>query len=310
MIIRTMAVATTLANLILMTGCTSTHSTHTARTAREQLLISNSIDQSLEQVNFSPFQGRKIFIDARYLDCVDKNYLIGSLRHRAINAGAALAADVANADIVLEVRSGALGTDNTESFLGVPEVALPGPVPISIPEVKLIARESQAAVSKLGLLAYDAKTGERLGYGGVSTSRSDDNNWFIMGVGPFQNGSVRSELSRTLPIKTHDGEVVKKVSFDDETSDRNSLKTPVKHNFSMPNHLRSMGQQPRRLIFSEDDVQPTPLKKAQPETSSVEELPPPPVEEEMTPTETGLAPAPGVLPEDISDEGTPFGTFE
>jgi hypothetical protein len=184
-----------LLSLCAAVGCTSTKTTNTARTAREQLLVSNAIDQSLAKVDFTALQGSKVFIDDKYLDCVDKGYLIGSIRHRALVNGATLAAKPEDADIVLEIRSGAIGTDHADSFLGTPEIVLPGM--LSIPEVRLVSRNNQSAMAKVGLVAYDAKTRELLGAGGVSSSLSRDQNWFVMGVGPYQSGEVKNEVVRT-----------------------------------------------------------------------------------------------------------------
>jgi hypothetical protein len=179
----------------MVSGCTSTKTTNTARTAREQLLLSNAVDTSLGKVDLSSFAGQKVFIEEKYLDCVDKGYLIGSIRHRAMVSGATLVTKAEEADIVLELRAGALGTDSADAFLGTPEIALPGM--LTVPEVRLVSRMRQSATAKIGLVAYDAKTNQLLGMGGVSSSMSDDNNWFVMGVGPYQSGTVKKELERT-----------------------------------------------------------------------------------------------------------------
>jgi hypothetical protein len=47
------------------------------------------------------------------------------------------------------------------------------------------------------MVAYDAKSHQLLGAGGVSSSLSDDNNLFVMGIGPFQSGTARRELQET-----------------------------------------------------------------------------------------------------------------
>ena len=112
--------------LLALGGCTSARSTNTARTANEQLLISNSVDQALDKVNFRPLSGHAVFLDEKYLECVDKNYVIASIRHRVLNAGGTIASKAEDAEIVLEVRAGAVGTDTSETFLGVPKIDLPG----------------------------------------------------------------------------------------------------------------------------------------------------------------------------------------
>jgi hypothetical protein len=148
----------------------------------------------LDRIDFQPFSGQFVFVEEKYIDCVDKNYVIGSLRHRVARSGGRLVAKSEDADVILEVRSGSVGTDSTESFIGVPEITVPGM--LTLPEVRLLTRSIQAGTAKLGLVAYDAKSMRVLGDGGLSLARSDDNNWYVLGVGPYQNGSIRSEVNR------------------------------------------------------------------------------------------------------------------
>lgn len=188
-------VALSLLSLAGFLGCTSARTTNTARTAREQLLISNAVDQALSKVDMAPFQGANIFIEDKYLDCVDKGYLVGSIRHRAMVNGAQVVGKPEDADVVLELRSGAIGTDTSDSFVGTPELVLPGM--LTLPEVRLISRNNQSAVAKIGIVAYDAKTRQLLGEGGVSSSQSRDNNWYVLGIGPYQNGELQKEIRNT-----------------------------------------------------------------------------------------------------------------
>ena len=184
--------------LCTLVGCSTTKSTDTPRTGSEQLLISSSIDHALDKVNFSPLSDSRVFIDDKYVDCVDKNYLVASVRHRVMAQGAILAPAADKADIVLELRNGAVGTDRVESFFGIPEINLPAPMPVALPEVRVITKESQFGTAKIGIVAYDAKTNEVLGTGGLTSARSDDNNWFIFGVGPWKDGSVKQEMNIAL----------------------------------------------------------------------------------------------------------------
>lgn len=170
-------------------------SSNTARTGREQLLISNAVDQTLDKVNFTPFAGQRVFLDEARFDSVDKPYIISSIRHRLMHNGATMVAKAEEADVVLEPRSGGVGTDVVDTFLGIPEISMPG-MPIAVPEVQLIKRQSQTAVAKIGFLAYSPESGQSIGQGGTSLAKSNDSNWFFMGMGPLQNGSVRSEVRR------------------------------------------------------------------------------------------------------------------
>jgi hypothetical protein len=48
-------------------GCGTTRVTDTQRTATEQLLVSNAIDQAVSQLDFRILAGKPIYFDAQYL---------------------------------------------------------------------------------------------------------------------------------------------------------------------------------------------------------------------------------------------------
>lgn len=180
---------------VSLTGCATTTTSNTSRTGTEQLLISAAIDRAMSDVRFGDLSGFKVFIDDKYLDSVDKGYLVGSLRHRVLEAGGILAPGADQADIVMEARSGGVGTDTQESFVGIPAIGIPG-LPIELPEIKLASRATQMGTAKLGLVCYDAKTGAALGNGGESTALTHNNDTYVMGVGPFRSGSVLDQRAR------------------------------------------------------------------------------------------------------------------
>lgn len=194
-------------------GCTSTKQSNTARTATEQLLISNAVDQSLNKIDFTPLAGSSVFIEEKYLDCVDKGYILGSVRHKLLQARATIAAKPEEANAVMEVRSGGVGTDVASSFLGIPGFTMPGM--LSVPDIKIVNRDSQKAVAKIGLLVYDVKTKTELGEGGVSMAKSDENNTYVMGFGPHQSGTLLAEVNRAAPLHAgqHIRELPNQVAF-------------------------------------------------------------------------------------------------
>ena len=184
--------------VLLLTGCTATSTSNTARTAKEQMLLSNSVDQSLDKVDFTPLYGQNVFVEEKYLECVDKPYIIGSIRHRIMKAGGNITAAADTADVVMEIRSGGVGTDTSDSFVGIPEITLPGM--LTLPEVRLTQRKSQFAYAKLGMVLYDAKTREVLGDGGLSMAKSDDNNWYAFGVNVYKSGSLQKDVDTAARI--------------------------------------------------------------------------------------------------------------
>jgi len=208
---------------LLITGCTTTSTSNTARTAKEQLLLSNAVDQSLDKVDFTPLHGQTVFVEEKYLDCVDKTYVLGSVRHRVLKAGGIIAPAADAADVVMELRSGGVGTDTSDAYVGIPEITLPGM--LTLPEVRLTQRKSQYGYSKLGMVLYDAKSKSVLGNGGVSMAQADDSNWYAFGVNVWQEGSLQKdvETAKRIPHGMHMNRLPTQVAFDapnGETSER------------------------------------------------------------------------------------------
>ena len=173
----------------VVTGCTTSRTTHTARTGLEQLLVSDAVDRTLDQTPLPPLSGRKVYVEEKYLDSVDKNYVVGALRQRVLRQGGHLTDKKEDSEITIEVCAGAVGTDSTESYLGAPGLTVPG-LPVELPEVRIFERSSQYGTAKLNLVAYATATGELLHDAGQSLARSDESRWSFMGLGPVQTGSV------------------------------------------------------------------------------------------------------------------------
>jgi hypothetical protein len=175
---------------LVSTGCATTKTSNTARTGNEQILISSAIDRAMSNVRFNEFANYKVFVDETFLaGSVDKGYLVGEIRHKVLEGGGLLVAKAEDADVVLEPRSGGVGTDSEESFIGIPAIGMPG-LPIELPEIKIAQRSTQMGTAKIGLVAYDAKTGQSLGRGGKATALTHANDTYVLGIGPFRSGSV------------------------------------------------------------------------------------------------------------------------
>ena len=181
--------------LLATAGCATTKSSDTARTGIEQLLISSATDQALDKVNFEAIRNAKVFVETKYLDCVDKNYIIISLHQRLLRNGSTLVDKPEEAQVILEVGSGAVGTDRQEFFVGMPQIPLPPPSPISVPKMELFTRTRAIGTAKLTILAYDAKTRVAVVDSGRVLARSDYKQWNMLGTSPVISGRVPTELT-------------------------------------------------------------------------------------------------------------------
>lgn len=180
---------------LLLAGCASMKGSDTARTGTEQLLISTAVDHTLDKVDLAPLRGAKVLVEEKYLDCTDKNYVIVSLRQRVLRAGGTLVDKAEEADVILEVASGAVGTDRDDSYIGVPPIPLAIPSPISIPKIALYERTKAMGTARLRVFAYDAKTRRPIVDADAQLARADYRHWDVLGVGPSPAGTLPKELA-------------------------------------------------------------------------------------------------------------------
>ncbi len=212
----------------LVVGCGTVRTTHTQRTATEQLLISDAIDRTIQEINFSVLAGKSVYFDDRHLyDVVDSGYLISSLRQHLLASGVALKDERESADYIVESRAGAIGTDNHDLLFGLPATTLPQvalfpTLPPAIPEIPIAKRRDQRGVAKIAVFAYRRETGESVWQSGIVSNESKANNIWILGAGPFKKGTIyegvsfgKAKLSR-YPNNTLDKQSRKVVKISDE----------------------------------------------------------------------------------------------
>jgi hypothetical protein len=186
---------TVAAALALAAGCGTTRMTDTQRTATEQLLISNAIDQSVAQLDVRALASRPVFLDVQYLDgAVDRGYLVSSLRQHLLANGCLLQEERAKATYVVEARAGGVGTDRHSLLVGIPQTTVPALVPgqpTQIPEIPIAKKTDQNGVAKIAVFAYNRKTGQPVWQSGMVQSLSTSRDVWVLGTGPFQNGTIR-----------------------------------------------------------------------------------------------------------------------
>ena len=176
--------------LIFTTGCVNKlRMTEPARSLGEQLLLSTSIDRSLSELDteaIGRLKGFKVFISSEYLKTLDQEYLLGSLRDLFLSNGVLVVDKAEEAQMIVEVRSGANSLDSSTATLGIAEdQALPNPVtgaPVALPEISFFKRENNFAVSKVALVAYQAKSREHIFSSGTLLGGAYDRHFQFLGM--------------------------------------------------------------------------------------------------------------------------------
>jgi hypothetical protein len=176
-------------------GCGTTRMTDTTRAASEMLLVSQAIDHAVTQIDCAELCGKEVFFDTQYLDgTVDKGYLISSIRQHLLAHGVKIKDDRKSAGIVVEARSGAVGTDRHGLLVGIPQMSVPALIPgqlTQIPEIGLIKKTDMKGVAKLALFAYHRESGEAYWQSGLKDARSTLKDTWVFGAGPFSRGTIR-----------------------------------------------------------------------------------------------------------------------
>ena len=176
--------------LVFNTGCVNKlRMTEPTRSLGEQLLVSTSIDRSLSELDeeaIGRLKGFKVFISSEYLKTLDQEYLVGSLRDLFLSNGVLVVDAAEEAQMIVEVRSGANSLDSSTATLGIAEdQALPNPVtgaPVALPEISFFKRENNFAVSKVALVAYQAKSREHIFSSGTLLGGAYDRHFQFLGM--------------------------------------------------------------------------------------------------------------------------------
>jgi len=176
----------------LAVGCGVTRTSDSKRTATEQLMTSSAIERAVAQVDCRPLAGRRVFLDASFMDDVaDGKYLVSTLRHQLLAGGCLLADKAENADVIVEARAGAIGTDRSDLVLGMPgtTVSIKGNE-FTTPDVAIAKRSEQRGVAKVSLHAYERESGRAVWQSGMENMASHVRDRWLFGAGPFQDGEI------------------------------------------------------------------------------------------------------------------------
>jgi hypothetical protein len=142
-------------------GCTQVRRTAPERTANEQLLLSTAADNAAERMDFGLSDGTAVYLDARRFDSYDRGYAVGAIRRAVLTQGGRLVRDRARAEVVIEVRSGALSTNRREFLVGIPSIDVPVPTTeaLTLPELALVKEFDRTGVAKFAAVVVDAGSG-------------------------------------------------------------------------------------------------------------------------------------------------------
>ena len=185
----------------LLGGCATIRVTDPPRTATEQFLLSEAAAEAIEQLSATALRDRRVFVDSTYLTGVtvptgEYAFMLGELRARLLTAGVRLVVAREPAEVILEVRSGALGIDRTEFLIGIPALYLPsvaaevGDVPLATPELAIVKSTKQRGYASVAFVAFWNDTGELIATSGPFIGRTFRDDFWFFGIGPRTVGDI------------------------------------------------------------------------------------------------------------------------
>ncbi|MFC1706046.1 DUF6655 family protein [Planctomycetota bacterium] len=206
---RIAALAAAILTLAIVNGCVGEiRETTTPRTSTEQLLLTTAAERAIGKFEDAEklLRGKSVAIDDSRFEALEKGYVVSALRHYVSERGALLVPypggdGKAAPDLVLEIRSGALGINDTSWGIGIP--ALPLPVPqttltTTSPPAYLFFRGKQEGWAKLQLWLYNPVTHGLVARSGDLWGHSYYSTWWILFLGPFDfSNDIYPEDSQT-----------------------------------------------------------------------------------------------------------------
>ncbi len=178
--------------------------------------MSDAVDATIAKIDFRPLAGQRIFLDTAYLtssrtvpgvpnpmlgpnNLINADYVVSSVRQQMIAAGCLIEEKKEEADLIAEVRIGALGTDGHSVTYGLPANNLlnsassivPGSASVpTIPEISIAKKELKSGAAKVAVFAYSRETHQAVWQSGIEQSSSNSRDTWVLGIGPIQQGSI------------------------------------------------------------------------------------------------------------------------
>jgi hypothetical protein len=187
-------------------GCASIRVTDPPRTADEEFLLTEAATRSVAKLSLDALRGRAVYVISEYAfsttqpfdqsfltnqvrsPSFENAYLVGELRARLLQVGARLAPARELADVLLEVRTGALSVNRVDFLLGVPALALGGfastavqNLAVATPDLAIYKSTRQDGFASIAVVAYWRNTGEVLVNSGPFVGHTHRYDYFIFG---------------------------------------------------------------------------------------------------------------------------------
>jgi hypothetical protein len=187
-----------------LAGCATAVETRPFRTATEQLLVTHAAEKAAAKFAVTVPDGAKVFLDTVNFQGEGADYAASAIREAIVRRGAVLAEDRARADVIIEVRLGALSIDQMQRVLGIPALTLPTApnlTTVTIPELSIYSRRDRTGVAEFSAFAYDARTGRPISVAGRVAGTTRIRSHTLLMILPWGQQEIRpgDPALRTAP---------------------------------------------------------------------------------------------------------------
>jgi hypothetical protein len=188
--------------LLGLPGCASLRVTQPPQTADEQFLLSQATAEAIARLSVSNLRGRRVYVSFKYLGppktLPSQPFLEADLRSHLLKGGVLLCNHRKKSQIVLEVRCGAMGINQYDLLIGIPQfyagnvTASNGSygIPLLIPQLAILKNTKQQGFASVAYVAYWRKTGDIVASSGPFLGRTERSDWWFLGFGPQTSGNI------------------------------------------------------------------------------------------------------------------------
>ncbi len=157
--------------------------TTTKRSSIEQLLLVRSLERAVARLDFGPFAGKTITVDAYGLTedrDFAKEYATIKLQEHKVR----VAAEPANADLRLKIFVSTLGVDRRDRLVGIPAFQAPV-VDVPFPEIALFKSVHNRGRAELQVYSIDNQSKEFFGKSKVTEGEANYDDYTVLFVIDF-----------------------------------------------------------------------------------------------------------------------------
>lgn len=145
---------------ILLSGCMAKRTlTQTPRSGIEQLLLAGAAERAVNRLKGPDLRGAHVSLEVAGMT-KDADFAKEAVASELQSRGAVIVSEGIKATHIVKILVLALGTDQSETFIGIPAM---NSFLLPIPEITFFRRQRQTARSRLRFTVIEARTGRMVG---------------------------------------------------------------------------------------------------------------------------------------------------